>query len=172
MIAFFYGGSGSGKSARAEDFSLTLPGKRVYLATMRVFGEEGQARVNRHRAMRADKGFVTVERPVAIESFDPEPGSVVLLECLSNLLANEMFDPEGNPDDAEERIGAGLLRLGKRCQLVVVSNDVFSDGVRYDEDTDRYRAALGRLHGRLAAAADLVTEVICGIPVPRKGGCK
>ena len=56
--------------------------------------------------------------------------------------------------------------------LVVVSDDIFCDGMEYDAETEAYRANLGRLHRRIASVSDEVVEVICGIPVARKGGLR
>ena len=94
------GGSGSGKSAYAEKVALECQKEKrhFYLATMHVFGEEGQKKVERHKRMRAGKGFVTIEQPTDIMQCLPAlreaGGGVVLLECMSNLAANEMFDTE------------------------------------------------------------------------------
>ena len=62
------GGSGSGKSAYAEKVALECQKEKrhFYLATMHVFGEEGQKKVERHKRMRAGKGFVTIEQPTDI----------------------------------------------------------------------------------------------------------
>ena len=65
---------------------------RVYIATMRVYDEESEKRVARHRAQRADKGFATLECPMDLAGAGIEPGSTVLLEDIPNLLANEMFE--------------------------------------------------------------------------------
>ena len=55
-----------------------------------------------------------------------ETGSV-LLECMSNLVANEMYDPSGAGENAEESILAGIHKLQKVSDdLVVVTNEVFS----------------------------------------------
>ena len=64
MLILISGGAGSGKSEFAEGL-ITASGleKRVYLATMKVWDDESVRRVEKHRAMRAGKGFVTVERP-------------------------------------------------------------------------------------------------------------
>ena len=45
------GGSGSGKSADAEKVALECQKEKrhFYLATMHVFGEEGQKKVQRHK---------------------------------------------------------------------------------------------------------------------------
>ena len=48
-------------------------------------------RILRHRQMRAGKGFETVERYTDLKGLKLDPDSVVLLECMSNLTANEMF---------------------------------------------------------------------------------
>ena len=54
MMAVVTGGSGSGKSAFAEDKILSLgQGKRFYIATMHPYDEESYKRVERHRKMRA-----------------------------------------------------------------------------------------------------------------------
>ena len=52
--------------------------------------------------------------------------------------------------------------------LVVVTNEVFSDGIQYDPDTMRYLKYLGDINCRMAEMADQVTEVVYGIPVTKK----
>ena len=51
MFSLIYGGSGSGKSAFAEQAVCTLAKdqKKYYLATMQIFDEEGQKKIERHR---------------------------------------------------------------------------------------------------------------------------
>lgn len=170
MVVLVTGGSASGKSAFAEEVCLKLGGEKIYIATMQVWDEEGRARVRRHRAMRAGKGFSTLECPLGLEQAEMPLGCTALLECLSNLAANEMFDPAGAGKEAYEAISRGLERLMERCEnLVVVTNEVFSDGVEYPEETERYLALLGRVNGFLARRADAVYEVVCGIPILVKG---
>lgn len=171
MIALVTGGSGSGKSAWAEGLACALePGRKAYLATMRPGGAEAQARIARHRSLRAGKGFYTVECPDGPDAAALEPGTTALLECMSNLTANTMFSP-APPVDSAAHIWAALEKLMERCgNLVVVSNEVFSDGIAYNPGTMAYLAALGVLNRRIALRADLAVEVVCGIPVPLKGG--
>ena len=89
MVIYVSGGSGSGKSAYAESLiAQSQYSRRTYIATMRVWDAEGQQRVERHRAMRLDKGFETLECPVSLEKADIPPGAV-LLEDLTNLFMNE-----------------------------------------------------------------------------------
>ena len=57
-----------------------------------------------------------------------------------------------------------------QCEtLIVVSNEVFSGGADYAGDTDRYLLALAQVNNALAARADAVVRVVCGIPVYYKG---
>lgn len=166
MIVLATGGSGCGKSTWAEKLIASLPNeKRVYIATMQVYDEESVRRVQRHRAQRADKGFVTVECEKDLASAAIEKGSIVLLEDLVNLLANELFDG-GDPN----RIVPALKALAQRCRhLVMVTNDVFSDGVDYAESTRTYLRLLADLNRQAAEMADTVVEVVYSIPVCVKG---
>ena len=166
MIVLVTGGSGCGKSTYAEKLIAAMPeDKRVYIATMQVYDEESVRRVARHRAQRADKGFETVERPKDLAGLRLAPGSTALLEDLPNLLANEMFD-----GGDWTRILPGLRALAARCEnLVMVTNDVFADGVIYPSSTDEYLRRLARINAGAAALADYAAEVVYSIPVPLKG---
>lgn len=167
MFAMIIGGSASGKSALAERWAASLPLPRIYLAAMQVLDEESRARVLRHRAMRAGKGFETIEAPTALWNTDLPAGATVLLEDLSNLLANEMFSPEGGGSEAALR---GVQSLLVRCEhLILVTNEVFSGGTDYAGETEDYLAELAWLNRTLAAEADTVAEVVCGLPNILKG---
>ena len=96
MMHLVTGGSGSGKSAYAEQQVLEAgDAPRYYIATMMPYGEEGRRRVEKHRRMRREKHFETIECYMDLKQVQVPPGSTVLLECLSNLTANELYDPAG-----------------------------------------------------------------------------
>ena len=167
MLTLVIGGAGSGKSAFAEALVQKLPGRRVYLATMSCSDEESRARILRHRRQRAGGGFETVERCTGVGQAPVPEGANVLLEDLSNLLANELYSPEGGGAEAVLR---GLAELGGRAlNLTVVTNEVFSGGSDYGEESLRYLLRLAELNRHLAAGADLVVEVVCGLPNVLKG---
>ncbi|MDF1495629.1 bifunctional adenosylcobinamide kinase/adenosylcobinamide-phosphate guanylyltransferase [Caproiciproducens sp. CPB-2] len=177
MIVLITGGSGSGKSAYAEKAAVSLAGKGplYYLATMKVSDGEGRKRVDRHRGLRAGKGFLTIEQPAGILQAVPRMNrgkGTVLLECLSNLAANEMFDSKEvrREQEVADRLCAELCFLAEHMEhLMIVTNNVFEDGISYEETTRAYMEALGRVNAFLAARADTVTEVVVGIPVSIKG---
>ena len=186
MLHIVYGGSASGESSYAESFAMSLQGegRLLYIATMYPYkwntteiDPETMQRIERHRAMRADKGFDTVECYRHVEHIVAKRQDVLLLECMSNLLANEMYlEPDSNAgsDMAEtmspvsNKIVQALIDLSTRVQeLVIVTNDVFSDGgsLTYDESTREYVKNLAEINCALAREAATVTEVVCGIPV-------
>lgn len=170
MFILVSGGSASGKSKYAEDLIIRGPaGPRIYVATMKVWDAESRRRVERHRAMRAGKGFVTDERPVRLAELAVPCGASVLLEDLGNLTANEWFGAEDR-QGAFHRVLSGLQNLKSQADLtVVVTNELFSDGISYDRQTAEYLDCLARLNRGAAELADLVYEVVCGIPVCWKG---
>ena len=199
MLHIVYGGSASGKSSYAESFAMSLQGegRLLYIATMYPYkwntteiDPETMQRIERHRAMRADKGFDTVECYRHVEHIVAKRQDVLLLECMSNLLANEMYlEPDSNASSDVEKAGGdgkagsgmsetlspvskkivqALIDLSTRVQdVVIVTNDVFSDGgsLTYDESTREYVKNLAEINCSLAREAATVTEVVCGIPV-------
>ena len=177
MKILVLGGSGSGKSAYAEQLVLKMgKKKRYYLATMQVFDEEGLKKIERHRILRKEKDFFTIEQPKdigIIARYFEEKGkdAVVLLECVSNLVSNELFDENGivESENLAKKICTEIFELWERVDdFVIVSNNVFEDGVVYEDTTRRYIELLGTINATLAAKADQVIEVVCGIPVKIK----
>ena len=170
MFHVVTGGSGSGKSAFAEQCILDCQGNnRIYIATMYPFDEESHRRIARHRAMRAEKKFTTIERYTDLEHLTIPQGADVLLECMSNLTANEIYQEGGAGDNTVKAILNGIHHLLEQAgNLVVVTNEVFSDGITYDPETEKYLEKLGAINCQMAQIADTVTEVVYGIPIFHK----
>lgn len=208
MITLITGGSGSGKSAYAEKYICHASNEKgfkekYYIATMQVFDDDGQRKIDRHRRLRAGKGFITIEQPRdiqdAVSKLQSEnclkTGRLALLECMSNLVANEMFPPVDasdtkeagvkkealdEPDNMRDYENTLISRVSKKvlkdvsilsenvAELVIVTNNVFEDGVCYDESTMNYIKAMGIVNRGLAAMAESVVEVVAGIPVAVK----
>lgn len=181
MLTLVMGGSGSGKSAYAEKNIMENAGncRKYYIATMQVYDEEGRKKVRKHQKMREDKGFLTIEQPLNIQNAISKmessvtTGTVALLECMSNLVANEMFREEEirNPERVKEDIVQGIELLKTNLKdLIIVTNNVFEDGIIYDETTMNYIRAMGQINQELARMADKVIEVVVGIPIIVKEG--
>ncbi len=167
MMILITGGSGSGKSAYAEQKVLECGAlNRIYIATMYPFDEESHKRIKRHRNMRAEKQFSTIECYTGLKTLTIPEHSCVLLECMSNLTANEMFQEAGAKEHTVEEILAGIQVLKEQAEhLIIVTNDIFSDGIEYDRETRTYQEYLGQINRYLAREADQVIEVVYGIPL-------
>lgn len=173
MLTLVIGGAASGKSAYAESLTLKLPLPRYYVATMQVWDEECAKRVEKHRAMRKEKQFETIESPISLDKIRMPNRGIVLLEDLGNLTANELYDPKGAGVNTAEAVLYGVEILYKQCEhLIIVGNEVFSGGTAYADETDLYLKALAQIQNGIAARADHVCRVVCGIPVYYKGGEK
>lgn len=187
MLTLVTGGGASGKSgwAEAEAVRLAGGGPLFYLATLSPDGPGNDVIIARHRERRKGKGFVTVEASRDIDRIPAlmqAENATVLLECLSNLLADEMFGGTGDggstfaePDQgrggsAAENVLREVLSLSRQVKhLVVVSNLIFSDGIVYEKETADYIRSLGLVNASAAAYADRVFEIVCGCPVCLKG---
>ena len=88
MMILLTGGSACGKSAYAEELCCRSPLPRYYLAAMKPYGREGGRKIKRHRALRAGKGFETIERYTDYENLRLPRRGAALLECIANLTAN------------------------------------------------------------------------------------
>lgn len=191
MLSLVTGGAASGKSEYAEQIAQISAEPRIYLATMPRI-PEAEERIRKHTERRKNLGFQTIEDPYLSDLSDRnEKAGTILLEDLPNLLANRLFshvqqeeiprgdssscfsDDPGTSDnicEKDRKILEALLRdircLNEKTEhLIIVSGDIFRDGISYSDDTKRYVELLGMLHSVLAEMADRVVEVVCGIPI-------
>ena len=196
MIVLVLGTPDSGKSKIAEDIVMRLAAglditgspadeggrnesgrpaapagmDKLYIATMIPFGEEGDRRIEKHRNMRAGKGFLTVEKYTEVDSLIGEITDLdrkcCLLECMSNLVGNEMHDPRNlslSDEELEKLITEQVLALGKSCgHLVVVANRFLTEDAGYDDETRRYVRIADRVNEILKAGADKTCELAEG----------
>ena len=170
MILVF-GGIGSGKSAYAEKLVEAYKCKKAYLATMKVYDEEGRKKVEKHRKMREGKFDRSIEMPTDVANADVEKDELVLLECMSNLLANEMFkeDLTVDADSVAKKISADIKKLNSKVyELIIVGNDVFMDKGEHSLEVKAYIKALKEIQREIAKEAKAVVEVIYGLPYERK----
>ena len=125
---------------------------------MYPYGEETEKKIERHRILRKGKGFETLEWYTGLKLHLEEgslQGSDVLLECMSNLVANEMYMESGAGCHADQAILEGIRELNQQCSnLVIVTNEVFSESVPDSPEMKEYKRILGRINCEIAAMAD------------------
>lgn len=187
-LTLILGGARSGKSAYAEKRAKELGGDDVlYLATSQIKDDEMQERVKKHRANRPS-AWNTVEAPrnVAQALGRERSAKVILLDCVTFLVANHLMDaaaptddpfdnPSANPFD--KQIEAAVVREVESLleyvqendvELLAVSNEVGLGLVPAYALGRAYRDILGRTNQVLAAHADEVLFFVAGLPIKVK----
>jgi len=180
-IILVTGGSRSGKSRYCQLAAEKIPGERVFLATCPVNQQndpEMQARIKRHKADRAGRGWRTVEEPLDLAGIlrTNKQAAVIVVDCLTLWVSNLMFSQHeaGRGSLAEDEVAAScsdlLVAAGDSSSVILfVSNEVGLGVVPENALARQYRDLVGRCNQVIAAAAHEVTLVHCGIPMKIKG---
>ncbi|MDY3869411.1 MAG: bifunctional adenosylcobinamide kinase/adenosylcobinamide-phosphate guanylyltransferase [Pyramidobacter sp.] len=168
MLILVMGENNSGKSLCAEKIAARLGGRKIYAATMIPHGEEGRARVEKHRRQRAGMGFVTCECPHGVGALCAE-GATVLLEDVSNLMANALFDSERSRSASDVCREILLLNSQAGALIAVTISGLEPDG--WDDATRHYVNQLNCLNAQLKCAADTVIEMRGGEAHVVRGKC-
>lgn len=182
MMVFISGGVRSGKSTLGEKYAKELAelsdGNKIYLATAKVCDDEMKRRVRRHQKLREQKGYITIEKSENLGEIVPDlrKTDTVLLDCLGNLTANEMFGDtfvEFDDDmktELTEKIFADITKINESVKnFIIISNEVFSSGLTYENTTEDYMDVLGWLHVKIAAVSQIAVECVYGYNILHKG---
>ncbi|MEM7734045.1 MAG: bifunctional adenosylcobinamide kinase/adenosylcobinamide-phosphate guanylyltransferase [Pseudomonadota bacterium] len=161
------GGAASGKSAFAETLVTGTGRPRVYFATAQAFDTEMKDKITRHKDLRG-QGWRTIEEPLEVGRTLAGIGGdhAVLMDCATMWLSNHML-AENDLAEAEAGLMAGLALCA--APIVIVSNEVGHSVVPDNALARRFQIEQGRLNQKLAAKADLVVNVIAGLPQVLKG---
>lgn len=172
-LIFVTGAARSGKSYFAEKTAAKLQGEVIYVATCVPGDDEMRDRVARHQARRPVE-WQTIEEPLdpaRVIKENDRPGCIFLLDCITLLVSNLIFEPDSEPD--EERILHKIKELAgvgyeSAAHVIMVSNEVGWGIVPADPLTRLYRDIIGRANQIIAAYADQAYVTIAGIPVELK----
>ncbi|WP_282174087.1 bifunctional adenosylcobinamide kinase/adenosylcobinamide-phosphate guanylyltransferase [Cytobacillus firmus] len=183
-LIFISGGVRSGKSSFAERTAAMLAmrteGKLHYIAAGKAYDPEMEARIQRHQDDR-DKsglGWTTWEKPFALEEISGNFNhqDIILFDCLTTLLNNELFRAEylWRNREYQENLSSDILmaitEIRKNCRtLIVVSNEVLNEPIYKNELVITYSKILGTLHRNIVDMADEAYLVEAGIPIQMKG---
>lgn len=161
------GAAASGKSAFAERLVSATGRPKIYIATAAAGDEEMQVKIVAHQARRGS-GWTTIEAPrdLGAPLAAARGDEAVLIDCATLWLSNQMsVDADLTTEESL------LLHAINSCAaaVTVVSNEVGAGVVPDNALARRFRSAQGRLNQGLAARADLVVQIVAGLPLVLKG---
>ena len=140
----------------------------MYIATARIWDEEFAERVRRHQERRGPE-WTNIEEEKALSRHELS-GRTVLIDCVTLWATNFFFDLEQDIDRALQEMKAELECLfAQGAHFILVSNEIGLGGVPMDAVQRRFTDLQGWINQYIAARADRVTLMVCGIPVPVKG---
>ena len=175
-IVLVTGGGRSGKSLYAQQLAEALAGPRVFIATCPVLDDEMRERVRRHREMRAQAQWQTVEEQVDLAGAlrNTATAQVRVADCLTLWINNLMFQAEQQgrrltendvADRAREVLLASTALPGTVC---IVTNEVGMGIIPRNDLARQFRDLAGRANQVMAAGADEVILMISGLPLALK----
>ncbi|SFR41122.1 bifunctional adenosylcobinamide kinase/adenosylcobinamide-phosphate guanylyltransferase [Litoreibacter janthinus] len=164
------GGAASGKSTFAEQAILRTAkeAQKTYIATAQAFDSEMRDKIDLHQKSRAADGWITIEEPLALGPILQQAtvDHVILLDCATLWLTNQLL-AEADLTEASDDLVFALARCA--ASVVVVTNEVGQGIVPEHAMSRRFREAQGKLNQQMARDADLVVQVIAGLPLVLKG---
>jgi len=169
MLYFITGGQRSGKSSFAQRLALKKTSNPVYLATARIWDEDFNQRVQRHRSDRGPE-WTNLEEPVNL-SHAEVTGRVVVLDCITLWLTNLFFDHQEKPVDETLTMAKEEFDrlLEKDATLIVVSNEIGLGGHAGNAVARHFTDLQGWMNQYIAAQADEVVMMVSGLPLHLKG---
>ena len=166
-LTLVLGGAASGKSAWAEKFLLSSDLELFYAATARPLDEEIKNKINLHKKRRGPRwSDIDATHDLKIALSCNNLRSAILLDCATMWLTNRLMDNLPMQESAIE-----FMQNISKCSasLVVVSNEIGQGIVPEHALSREFREVHGRLNMAIAEKADLVVQVVAGLPNVLKG---
>jgi adenosylcobinamide kinase/adenosylcobinamide-phosphate guanylyltransferase len=180
MRTLILGGARSGKSSYAEKLAAASGKRVVYVATAEAGDAEMSARIARHRRER-NPDWTTVEETLALGDLilrHDEPGTLVLVDCLTLWLSNLFFCERRDYSEIgeidlpaafhEQRRRLLEVIAQTRGELVLVSNELGMGIVPQGAVSRCFVDEAGRLNQAVAACCDRAIFVAAGLPLVLK----
>lgn len=167
MIYLITGGQRAGKSSHAQKLALSLSDAPIYIATARVWDDEFEERIRRHKEDR-DSRWRTIEAEKELGGLDLED-EVVVVDCLTLLLTNFFTDTNQNVDQSLKLAKRQLKKLFEQeATLIFVTNEIGMGTHAPTESGRKFTDLQGWMNQFVAGHADEVIMMVSGIPHPIK----
>lgn len=160
MITLVTGAARSGKTAYALGAAKRDP--KVYVATAELLDAEMIERARLHRKERGNE-WKTVEEPRHLAAVLEREAGVIVIDCLTLWLSNWYLK---EPSAVDGRIAEIARAMRNRpADVIAITNEVGWSIVPENPVAREFRDWSGRMNQRIAAIADEVVLMVCGIPM-------
>ncbi len=167
MTYLITGGKRSGKSSYAQELALSLSDSPIYVATARVWDEDFEQRVERHKQDRGEQ-WTDIEAEKELGSLDLE-GKVAVIDCVTLWLTNFYMDTKQDVEQSLKLAKQELLKLFKKeSTLIIVTNEIGMGTHAQTESARKFADLQGWMNQYIARHADEVILMVSGIPVTIK----
>ncbi|MFD1294046.1 bifunctional adenosylcobinamide kinase/adenosylcobinamide-phosphate guanylyltransferase [Lutibacter holmesii] len=167
MIHYITGGERSGKSSYAQKLAESLSNSPYYLATSRIWDNDFEKRVERHKNDRDDR-WTTIEEEKEISRVIPK-NSVVVIDCVTLWLTNLYFDSEYNVEKALELASIEIENLSKlESEIIIISNEIGMGVHAQTQMARKFTELQGWTNQRIAKIADKAVFMVSGLPLTLK----
>jgi adenosylcobinamide kinase/adenosylcobinamide-phosphate guanylyltransferase len=164
------GGTRSGKSSWALQYTEAHYRSHLFLATARSLDEEMAERIRLHKLSRGPD-WQLIEEPIEIsEALRTKCRDVeaILIDCLTVWLSNILLETGDQKTDKYQEDFLETLS-GREQTVVVVSNEVGMSIVPENPLGRKFRDLSGQINQKIAAMADKVVFLTAGLPTYLKG---
>jgi len=173
-IHLVIGGGRSGKSRFALTLAESRAGTKGFVATSPLIDDEMLRRAQKHKLERSGRGWTTIEeetdlaKALATSTFD-----TLVVDCLTLWINNLMFHAQKRGEVMEEEQVAELTHrlidaTEPRKTVIFVTNEVGMSIVPENAIARHFRDLSGTCNQIVAAAANQVHLIHCGIPTRLK----
>jgi len=166
-VILITGGVRSGKSRRAEERVQAFSGRPIHIATAEVGDEEMRQRIAQHQERRGPE-WIGYEVPLDLARIlvETDGRGARLVDCLTLWLSNLLHSNR----DWRQELAILTRTLGDQSSPVVLVTNEVGLGIVPDNALARdFRDAAGVMNSAVAAIADEVEFIVCGLAMKLKG---
>ena len=167
MIYYISGGERSGKSTYGENLALSMSNTPVYLATSRVWDQNFEQRIERHKISRGSN-WINREEDKQLSNVIHKD-EVVLIDCVTLWLTNYFMDFN---NDIEACLNAAKSEIDKieklEASVIFISNEIGMGGHAATAIGRKFTELQGWINQYIAQKATQATVMISGLPLSLK----
>jgi adenosylcobinamide kinase/adenosylcobinamide-phosphate guanylyltransferase len=167
MIILVTGGTRSGKSSYAQAAALSLTNSPIYIATAKIWDDDFEKRVTRHKNDR-DHRWINIEEQKAVSNLNID-NKICVIDCVTLWLTNFFIDAKNDIDTTLQLFKIEINALSKKQGTFIIITNEIGMGIHAQTDIGRKFTDLqGWANQYIASLANTVILMVSGIPVTIK----